>query len=283
VAGILAMLVGTGAFAVMDAALKTLSPHYPPLQVAAMRGLASLPLVLAWVTLAGAWPTVLRVRFGLHLVRGGLSIIMLLSFVYALRKLSLADAYAIFFVAPLMIAGLSGPLLGERVDGHRWAALAVGLGGVMIVLRPTGQGMITTAGLAVLVTAVGYTLSALTLRVVGRTDSPVAVVFWLMVFISVGATALAWPSWRPVQAEHWKALVVIALSGTLGQHGVTQAFSRAQAGAVAPFEYTALLWGMGLDFMLWQSRPGLATLVGGGVVIGSGLYVLYREHTASNR
>src|SRR5687767_7774310 len=119
--GIVAMLVAAAAFSVMDAALKSLSPHYPPLQVAALRGLVSLPLVLLWVALRRAWPELLRVRIGLHLLRGALSIGMLLCFIHALRQLSLADAYAIFFIAPLLIAGLSGPLLGERVDAHRWA------------------------------------------------------------------------------------------------------------------------------------------------------------------
>ena len=113
----------------------------------------------------------LRVRWPLHLLRGALGIAMMASFVYALRTLPLSTAYSIFFVAPLLITALSVPILRERVGPRRCTAIAVGLLGVLVVLRPTGEGMLTLAGLAVLLAAFGYAVSAITVRVLSRTDS----------------------------------------------------------------------------------------------------------------
>ena len=177
--GIAAMLLAVGLFSLMDGGLKHLSGHYPPMQVAALRGLAALPLVLAWVLATGQWVTLWRVRWGMHLLRAGLSIVMLASFAYALRRMPMTGAYALFFVAPLMITALSVPMLGEKVGPRRWAAIGVGLLGVLVVLRPTGEGLASLAGLAVLAAAAGYSLSAIMVSLLHRTDSAV---------ISSGAT-----------------------------------------------------------------------------------------------
>ena len=178
--GITAMLLAVGLFSLMDGGLKHLSGHYPPMQVAALRGLAALPLVLAWVLATGQWVTLWRVRWGLHLLRAGLSIVMLASFAYALRRMPMTGAYALFFVAPLMITALSVPMLGEKVGPRRWAAIGVGLLGVLVVLRPTGEGLASLAGLAVLVAAAGYSLSAIMVRLLHRTDSGASMVFWMI-------------------------------------------------------------------------------------------------------
>ena len=138
------MLVAVAALSLMDAAMKWLAPHYPPLQVAALRGAASLPLVAGWVALSPAGPRqVLRVRWGLQLLRGVFAVVMLTSFVLSVRALPLADAYSIFFISPLLITALSALLLGEHVDARRWAAIGAGMAGVLVVLRPTGSGMLT--------------------------------------------------------------------------------------------------------------------------------------------
>src|SRR5690606_20887158 len=148
-------------FSLMDAGLKTLSAHYPPFQVAALRGASSLPLVLAWALWTAGWRPLLRVRWPLHLLRGALGVAMMASFVYALARLPLSTAYSIFFVAPLLITALSVPFLGERVGPRRWAAIFIGLLGVLVVLRPSGAGMLSLAGGAVLVAAFGYAVSAI--------------------------------------------------------------------------------------------------------------------------
>jgi drug/metabolite transporter (DMT)-like permease len=274
--GMLAMLLAVASFSLMDAALKILSPHYPPMQVAALRGWSSLPLVALWVLIDGGPRQLLRVRWPLHLLRGLLSIVMLSAFAYALRTLPLADTYALFFVAPLIITALAALVLREAVDWRGWVAILVGFCGTLIVLRPTGAGVLTLAGLCVLVSATGYAISAIAVRVLGRSDTVQAMVFWMLAMTSVFATALAWREWTPILAAHWRVIILLAVSGAIGQYAITEAFRRAAASRIAPLEYTALVWGIILDRLVWHTLPDAVTLAGAAVIIASGLYLLQR-------
>ena len=275
--GVWMMLAAVLMFALMDAGLKTLSVHYPPLQVATMRGLSSLPLVLTWALLTVGPRPLLCIRWPLHLLRGVLGILMMGSFVYALKRLPLSTAYSIFFVAPLLITALSVPILGEKVGPRRWTAIAVGLLGVLTVLRPTGAGVFTLAGLAVLVAALAYAVSAITVRVLARTDSNQAMVVWLLAMMALGAGVLAWPGWVPVRAQDAWVIGVIGVAGSLGQYTITEAFRRGEASLIAPLDYTALVWGGALDLALWGVLPDAITWLGAAIIIASGLYLLRRE------
>ena len=276
--GIAAMLVAAAAFSLMDTGLKLLAGHYPAMQVAALRAMASLPLVVAYVAWRGAFGTLWRIRWPLHLLRGAIGIATLALFAFALRQLPLAETYAIFFVAPLLITMLSVPLLGERVERARWIAIVVGLGGVLVVLRPTGSGVLTLGGLAVLASALGYAVSAITLRIVGRTDSTESQVFWLMACVALGAGLLAAPEWVPVRlrADGW-ILLGVAVTGFVGQLAITEAFRRGEASAIAPFEYSALAWALAIDWIVWRVSPDAWTLVGAAIIVGSGIYLVRRE------
>ena len=271
------MLVSVALFSLMDAGLKTLSAHYPPFQVAALRGASSLPLVAAWALATVGWRPLLRVRWPLHLLRGVLGIVMMASFVYALRTLPLSAAYSIFFVAPLLISALSVPILREYVGPRRWAAIVIGLLGVLVVLRPTGQGVLTMAGFAVLLAALGYAVSAITMRVLARTDPTQATTFWLLAMMALGAGALALPDWVPLRGEHLWIIAGIGVAGAFGQWAITEAFSRGEASLIAPLEYSALVWGLLLDLTLWGVLPDGITWLGAGIIVASGLYLLRRE------
>ena len=277
--GIGAMLAAVGCFSVMDAAMKLLVRHYPPFQVACLRGVAALPFVILGLQLTGRWTGLMRLRWGLQALRGAIGVGMLTSFIFAVKWLSLADAYAIFFAAPLLITALSVPFLGERVDWQRWLAIVVGLIGVLAMLRPTGQGWFSLAGLAALGAAVGYAVSAIIVRVLSRTDSTGSMNLWYTVAIALGAGTLAAPRWVPLRADDWAWIALVGALGAAGQHFITQAFSLAPATVVAPFEYTAMLWGVGLDLTVWGVLPDPAILGGASVVIASGLYLIHRERT----
>ena len=271
------MLVAVGSFALMDAGLKTLAPHYTPMQVASLRGFATLPIAFAWVLLQGGLGQLRRVRVPLHLLRAVLGITSLATFTYGLRGLPLSDAYTIFFAAPLLITIFAALWLGERIERRRWIAIGLGFAGTLLVLRPTGRGTLTLSGLMILATAVTYAASAITTRVLGRTDSTQSMVFWLMLMVALGAGALALPDWRPIQRAHWPAIGLIAGAGSLGQWGITEAFRRGQASFIAPLEYTALLWGIALDWTLWRTLPGPLTLAGAAVIIATGVYLIRGE------
>lgn len=273
------MLVAVGLFSLMDAGLKLLSSHYPPIQIAALRGLSSLPLVALWIVASGRVATLWRVRWPLHLLRAVLGIAMMASFTYALRTLPLSTAYSLFFVAPLLITALSGPMLGERVGAGRWLAIVFGLAGMLVILRPNGDGLLTMAALAVLFAAVGYALSAITVRVLARTDSNQAIVFWLMALMGLGAGLLAAPGWVAIQSGHWWYIAGIGLCGTLGQIAITEAFARGEASVIAPLEYSALAWAMGLDLLLWQVLPDGVTLVGAAIIVAAGVFLIRQERS----
>lgn len=275
------MLLAVAALSLLDAGMKQLSTAYSPLQLAGIRGLASLPFVLLWVAVTGGMRGLLRVRWPLHLLRGALGLMMLCGFIYGVRHLALAEAYSIFFVAPLLITAFAVPLLGERVGPRRWGAIVIGMAAVWLALRPHGQGLVLLPALAVFVSAIGYALSAITVRVLGRTDSSQSMVFWLMLSIGSVATLLALPQWRPIATEHWPVILWIAASGAVGQWAITEAFKRGEASFIAPFEYTAMAWGVALDWMLWQTVPGRRTWIAAAVIIACGIYLMHRERVES--
>jgi drug/metabolite transporter (DMT)-like permease len=274
---LLLMAVAVALFALMDAGLKLLSPHYPPLQVGALRGLASLPFILAWIAATVGLRGLRPVRWPLHLLRAALGIAMMAGFVYGLRTLPLSTAYAITFVAPLLVTAMAVPLLGERVGPRRWVAIGIGLIGVLVILRPTGEGMLTLGGLAILLAAICYAASAITVRLLARTDSTQAMVFWLMALLGLGSALLAWRGWLPIQPTHLWIIAGIGLTGSLAQVALTEAFRRGEASLVAPLEYTALVWGTLLDATLWGVLPDGMTWLGAGIIVASGLYLLRRE------
>jgi drug/metabolite transporter (DMT)-like permease len=271
------MLGAVGSFALMDAMLKQLAGHYSPAQVTCIRALASLPFVLAAVAWAGAWADLRPRNWRLHLVRGALGVLMLVTFIHALKQLSLADTYAIYMAAPLLVAALSVPMFGDPVPARRWVAIGFGFAGVLVVLRPSGDGLTTLGGLIAAISALCYALNVLTIRVLGRTDSSRAMVVWYLTLLAVGGGLWALPDWRPIVGEHWPVVAGIGLTGASGQYLFTEAFRRAQPSVVIPFEYTAILWAIGLDFAFWQTLPSAFALTGAAFVIASGLYVVYDE------
>jgi drug/metabolite transporter (DMT)-like permease len=275
--GILSMLAAVAFFSLMDAQLKLLAAHYPPLQVSFLRGATSLPFVLLPILLRGRLARLRPVNVRLHLLRGALSVLMLGSFVYAVRESSLATTYSIFMCAPLVVAALSARMLGERVTQSQWVAIAAGLAGVLLMLRPEGAQWISAGSVAAVVAALCYSLAVITLRVLGRTDTTESMVFSFTFLLAIGAGLLSIPAWKPVLWAHWPLLVGVGLLGSLGQHFITEAFRSAPASVVTPFEYTALLWGVLLDLVVWGVLPGAVTLVGGAIVIGAGLFLVRRE------
>ncbi len=275
--GITAMLLAVCLFSLMDAGLKLLSPHYPALQVTAMRAIASLPFVVVYIFLRGSGASLLKIRWPLHLLRGVLGISMLALFTYGLRSLPLSEAYSLFFIAPLLITALSVPLLKEKVGAARWIAIFVGLLGVLIVLRPSTVNLVSLGSLAVLGAAVCYSVSAICVRLISKTDTSDSMVFWAMTMIAIGGGSLAAPNWQPIEHHHSLVLAGIGLTGFFGQVAITAAFQKGEASVIAPFEYSALALGIGLDWLLWRTVPDSIALFGALVIVASGLYLIKKE------
>lgn len=275
--GILLMLAAMAVLAVMDASMKQMAGHYPPLEVATLRGMVSLPFVIAWVWFRRrSFRTLVEVRWRWHFARAVLAVLMLTSFIYALGQMPLSETYALFFIAPLLITVFSVLLLKEHVDWQRWLAVVAGFGGVLIVLRP-GFAAVGLSALAVLVGATCYALNAISVRVLGRTDSTEAMTFWFMAMLAIGAGLLALPGWRAVQPGDIGWLVAMGASGAAGQVFITEAFRRAPVSVIAPFEYSSLFWGVLLDLAIWGELPGPVVFAGAAVIVASGLYLIHRE------
>jgi drug/metabolite transporter (DMT)-like permease len=277
------MLTAVLLFSLMDAGLKALSEHYPPLQVSVIRSASSLPLVSAWALWTVGLRPLFRVRWSLHLFRGATGIAMMTSFAYSLRVMPMSAVYSIFFVAPIMITALSIPLLGERVDARRWAAIVAGMIGVLVVLGPGGKALMSLAGIAVLIAALAYAVSAITVRILSRTESTQALMIWLLVFMTLGSGALAAPGWVSIRASDAWVIVGIGAAGAAGQYAMVEAFRLGEASLIAPLEYTALVWGILLDITVWGVLPDSITWLGAAIVSASGLYLLRHEHVGVQR
>ncbi len=274
---IYAMLIAVAMFSLMDTAMKLLTAHYPAMQVASLRALSSLPLVIGYVMWRGAMRSALKIHVPLHLLRGVLGVAMLALFAYGVRVLSMAEAYTLFFISPALITALSVVFLKEHVNAARWMAIVVGMLGVLVALRPTGAGMFTLGGLAILAAAACYAVSAIAGRILSRTDRSEHMVLWLMILMSVGATVLAAPNWVPLRAEDTLLLCGLAVSGFFGQLAITEAFNSGHASVVAPFEYSALAYGVLIDWLIWHTLPDEYTLIGAGIIIASGIYLIRHE------
>ncbi len=277
------MLAAVASFAGMDALLKVFSKDYPALEVAALRGAASLPFLVVPLLVTGRLRDLKPRRFSLHLLRGLLMIGVICGFVYSVRVLSLADAYSIFLAAPLIVTALSAPLLGEHVEWRNWVVIIVGLIGVVVMLRPAASSLVTLGALAALLSATAYAVSAIALRVVTRTDTTSSVVFWTIALMTVATALVSIRDWVPLRPQHWGLLAAMGVFGAIGQSLLTEAFRAAPPSIVAPFEYTALLWGIAIDWTFWGVLPSVRVLLGGGVVIASGLYLIWREGNANVR
>jgi len=277
--GIVAMLAAMAMFACMDALLKSLAGTYSPLQVTALRGLTAMPLVCAYILWRGETRAVFgrTLRWRLHLLRGVFSVSMMASFTYGLKTLGLAEAYTLAFVAPMILVALSVPVLREVVVPRQWVAILMGLAGVVIAMRPQPGALVSLGALAVLLAAACYAASNVVGRLISRTEPSATLVFWTTTSLAVGGSVLGASDWVAVRLEHGWILLGLAVTGFLGQLAITEAFRHGQAAVIAPFEYSALAWAVMLDWVFWHAVPQSQTLLGGAVIIASGVYLIRRE------
>jgi len=187
--------------------------------------------------------------------------------------LGLAEAYTLTFIAPLLMVLIAVPMLGEPVLPRHWVAIGLGFVGVVIALRPEQGAFLSVGALAILAAAVCYALSNMLGRLISRTESSAALVFWTTAGMAVGGCLLSAPQWVPMQPQHTWVLAGLAISGFLGQMAIAEAFRHGQAAAIAPFEYSALAWALVLDWAFWQATPDAWTLGGGALIVASGLWL----------
>lgn len=277
--GIGLRLGATLAFALMAAVIKLASDRgVNAPELVFYRSLFALPPLLVWIVASrspGRWRTQRPLA---HLTRGAIGLTsMFLSF-GALTLLPLAEAVTLSFIAPLFAVALSAFLLAEPVGRHRWTAVAIGLIGVVVVMRPAGTGL-SPLGLGLAVAgAFSVGAATITIRQIGRTESTQSIVLWFTL-ICTGAGAATMPVFGQFHdGPTWALLVVMGTFGGIGQLLMTASLRAAAVGAVVPFDYAQLIWAALLGWLIWDMHPRATTWAGAAIIIASGLYTLYREH-----
>ncbi len=276
IGGIALMCAGIACLSVNDAIAKTLTDSYAPVQILFVRNaIALLPALVIALSMGGK-AALWSYRPMAHLIRGIIWTCAAIMFFLGLRHLGLAEATTLVFAAPIFIIALSSILLKEHVGWRRWLAAVVGFIGVLVVVRP-GSATFQLVALFPVGTALFYALLMIGSRWVDPREST-----WTVMLYLVGAGALIsgilspfyWVAMRP--EDIWLFLW-IALFGTAGMTLITQAFRFTSASVVAQFEYTGLLWATLLGWLIWRDVPDLATFVGAGIIVVSGLFIIFRE------
>jgi drug/metabolite transporter (DMT)-like permease len=296
---ILCALAGSAILSINDLAIKALSGDYALHQVILTRAIIGL-MFLAIIIPATrtSFRTLITRRPRGHLLRVTFVLISNVTYFVALAAMPLADAVAIAFVSPLMMTVLSVIVLHEHVGPRRWAAVACGMLGVIIMFRP-GAGLFQPAAILVVISALGYAATNLMTRQMRETESAFALNFYvqigfIIVSVAMGLTfgdghlaasgdpsiAFLFRGWIWPPLADWPAFLATGLSVTLGGLLVGQAYRTGEAALIAPFEYVAVplavIWGV----VFFNTFPDVYAWIGIALIVGAGLYTLWRETRA---
>jgi drug/metabolite transporter (DMT)-like permease len=209
---------------------------------------------------------------GMHIMRALIFFIANFAFMAALRYLPLTEANVVGFASPLLLTALTYPVLGETVGPRRWAAVIAGFIGVLIVMQP-GTAMFQWAALLPLTMAICASVYHVMTPMVARVEDPAISIYFLGVIGAVSMSAVVPWFWTKPDALGWAMMLVIGLLGTVGQLLIVRAFAHAPASMLAPFFYIHLVWATIYGWFIFGDLPNLATLIGGSLIIASGIYV----------
>ncbi len=274
--GALLALLAFGIFATHDVVVKTLGASYSAFQIVFFSVLMGFPFI-TMMLISDRTEGNLRPRHPWWtLARTGAAVVTGVSAFYAFSNLPLAQVYAILFATPLLITVLAIPMLGERVRLRRWAAVIVGLVGVLIVLRP-GQDAFELGHLAALTAACGSALTSIIVRKIGSEERSVVLILYPMLANCLIMAAILPFVYQPMPMIHFAGFAVIAVCAFVAMLLTIFAYRLAEAGTVAPMQYSQIIWAAGYGYFFFDETPDLYTWLGAAVIIGSGLYILFRE------
>jgi len=269
------MLCSTLCIATMNATIRHLSAVMHPFEIAFFRNLFGLLLISSLLLHAGLAP-LRTTKIGLHAVRAGLNLAAMLAFVMGLSLETLAKVTALSFTAPLFATLIAIVILRERARLGRWIGLFAGFLGALVILRP-GLDAVSTGGLLILASSAIWAFALIDIKVLTRTDSSLTITLYAAIFqvplsLVPAAFFFRWPV-----GEEWGWLALVALSGTLAQLALTQAFREADTSVVMPVDFTKLVWASFIGYFAFAEVPGLWTLLGGIVVFASVIYIALGE------
>ena len=299
-AGIMFLLLGTTLFPIQDVIIKTLSGGYAVHEIVFLRGIFALPVVLLIIQLDGGRRSLKIGSFGLQLTRALMAFTSYTVYYMALAVMGLAETAAITFSTPLFVIIFATLFLKESVGWYRWAAVVFGLIGVLIIVRP-GSGLFEPAALLAVAAAVTYAASIVCTRKLGkRTTGSSMTLFTVITFIAAGGllglifsgqdTTSVHPSllflyreWVMPTGFDWILLTCLGLISGIGFFALTQAYRLADTSVVTPFEYSYMPWSVLWGFVFFGMLPGYHTWLGLVLIVGAGLFIIYREAVKDGR
>jgi drug/metabolite transporter (DMT)-like permease len=278
VRGVLAMTAATALLVLNDAIAKQLSEIYPVGQILFWRQAIGAVVLFAVLAMRRELHELRVIDHRGQLVRGVLFVANTFLIVYALSVLPLPVVSVILFSSPIIIAALSGPLLGETITPRRWAAILIGFAGVVVIVRPGGTAF-TWLMLLPLAPAITSAVRDIATRRLTRTETSISILFWSNALILPAglATYLTGSAWQPVTSLVAAWLALNALLNLSAHFLMIHALRIADASLVAPFKYTGLIWAFLLGFAIWGYLPDPWTIAGTALIVVSGLTALERQ------
>ena len=276
--GILLMIATTFVFAMQDGLSRHLAGEYNVMMVVMIRYwfFAAFVIAVASRKAGGIRQAAATVQLPLQILRGLLLAAEICVMVLAFVLLGLVESHAVFTSYPLLVAALSGPILGEAVGWRRWAAIGVGFVGVVIILNP-GHTVFAPAALVALVAALMFALYALLTRYAARRDSTATSVFWTGVTGAVAMTLAGIWFWEPMTGPDYGLMAVLCVTGALGHWLLIRCYEAAEASAVQPFAYLQLVFASIIGITVFGETLKSNVAIGVALVVAAGIFTLWRE------
>ena len=280
--GILLMIITTIVFASQDGLSKYLATEYNVYMVVMIRYWFFAAFVISVSSQkTGGIKRVAKTKSPiLQIFRSLILVAEMCITILAFTLLGLAETHAIFASYPLIIAMLSGPILGEYVGWRRWLAICVGFIGILIILNP-GNGIFSPYALVPLAGAILFALYGLLTRYVGLYDSSSTSFFWTGVVGSIAMTIIGLNYWDPVSKSDWSIMLLLSASGVVGHYLLIKCYEVAEASAVQPFAYLQLIWASMIGIIIFGEQITTNVLIGACIIVGAGLFTLWRERKVS--
>ena len=280
--GILLMIITTIVFASQDGLSKYLATEYNVYMVVMIRYWFFAAFVISVSSQkTGGIKRVAKTKSPiLQIFRSVILVAEMCITILAFTLLGLAETHAIFASYPLIIAMLSGPILGEYVGWRRWLAISVGFIGILIILNP-GNGIFSPYALVPLAGAILFALYGLLTRYVGQYDSSSTSFFWTGVVGSIAMTVVGLNFWDPVSKSDWSIMLLLSASGVVGHYLLIKCYEVAEASAVQPFAYLQLIWASMIGIIIFGEQITTNVLIGACIIVGAGLFTLWRERKVS--
>ena len=280
--GILLMIITTIVFASQDGLSKYLATEYNVYMVVMIRYWFFAAFVISMSSRGtGGIKHIAKTKSPLlQIFRSLILVAEMCITILAFTLLGLAETHAIFASYPLIIAMLSGPILGEYVGWRRWLAICVGFIGILIILNP-GNGIFSPYALVPLAGAILFALYGLLTRYVGQYDNSSTSIFWTGVVGSIAMTVIGLNFWDPVSRSDWSIMLLLSASGVVGHYLLIKCYEVAEASAVQPFAYLQLIWASMIGIIIFGEQITTNVLIGACIIVGAGLFTLWRERKVS--